>query len=354
MFIKFSRKQQVLLVLLMLIPLALFAGGKKEDTKKTEDTTVETPKENAAADTQREEIQIPDNIAARVNGKSIPMAKFNSQVDAAVAQYSNQGVVLQDSQMAQVKEKVLDNLIGQELLYQDAIGKGMTVSEDEISAQMEKIVGQFPSRDEYLKALSDQGITEELLKDDLKMNILLGRYIEATFKPQVSVSDDEEAAFYGQNPQYFSQPEQVRASHILIQVKEDADDAAKAEAKKKIEAVQKRLENGEEFSDLARELSEGPSGPNGGDLGYFGRGQMVKPFEDAVFNMEKGEISGIVQTQFGYHIIKLTDKKPAGMVPFDQVKGQIGDHLFQIKLGKILQDYIDGLKTGADIEKLVS
>ncbi len=354
MFIKFSRKQQVLLVLLMLIPLALFAGGKKEDTKKTEDTTVETPKENAAADTQREEIQIPDNIAAKVNGKAIPMAKFNSQVDAAVAQYSNQGVVLQDSQMAQVKEKVLDNLIGQELLYQDAIGKGMTVSEDEISAQMEKIVGQFPSRDEYLKALSDQGITEELLKDDLKMNILLGRYIEDTFKPQVSVSDDEEAAFYGQNPQYFSQPEQVRASHILIQVKEDADDAAKAEAKKKIEAVQKRLENGEEFSDLARELSEGPSGPNGGDLGYFGRGQMVKPFEDAAFSMEKGEISGIVQTQFGYHIIKLTDKKPAGMVPFEQVKGQIGDHLFQIKLGKILQDYIDGLKTGADIEKLVS
>ncbi len=352
MLMNLLKKRQFILILMVLLPLTLFAGGKKEAEKQKDNPPAEVTADSQAA--QREEIQSPVDIAARVNGIAIPLAKFNSQVEATVSQYTQQGMALQNDQMSQLRESVLNNLINQELLYQDALKKGMKVADEEIQAQMDKVKGQFKDDEEYQKALSDQGITEELLVDDLKMNIMLSRYIEEEFKPRVEITEDEEAAFYGQNPQYFSQPEQVRASHILIQVKEDADDAAKAEAKKKIEDVQKRLENGEEFSDLAREVSEGPSSKNGGDLGFFGKGQMVKPFEDAVFGMKKGEISGIVETQFGYHIIKLTDRKPAGMVPFDQVKGQIADHLFQMKLGKVIQDYIDTLIPGADIEKLVS
>ncbi len=355
MFLNLSRQRIVLFVVLVAMPLYLFAGGKKESPEKS-DMPAETKTEQSASvpENDRVELESVADIAARVNGVSIPMAKFNSQVEAALSQYTNQGVTLKDDQMAKLREQVLDNLIGQELLYQDAVKNGVKVSDADVDAQLEKIVNQFNSKEDYEKALEDQGITEGLLKDDLRMNLALNKYIDTKFKPQVVITEEEEAAFYGQNPQYFSQPEQVRASHILIKVDPDADEAAKAAALKKIKDVQKRLANGEEFSDLAREVSEGPSNVNGGDLGYFGRGQMVKPFEDAAFGLKKGEISGIVETKFGYHIIKLTDKKAAGLVPFDKVKDQIKDHLFQVKLGNMLKDYINSLEPDADIEKLVS
>ncbi len=348
----------VLVFVMFLIPLSCFAGGKKEKPSENK-AAVQTEEKSdekgtASAESERVEINAPADVAARVNGVDIPITKFDSQVQTVIQQYASQGVVLQDNDMAQVRSKVIDNLVGQELLFQDAVKKGMSVSDEEISSQMEAIKKQFKDDQEYENALNSQGITEEFLKEDLKMNLLLNKYIEQTFKPQVKVTDEDDAAFYGQNPQYFSQSEQIRASHILIQVKEDADDAAKAEARKKIETVQKRLSNGEEFSDLAREVSEGPSSTNGGDLGFFGRGQMVKPFEDAAFALKKGQISGIVETQFGYHLIKLTDKKEAGLVPYEKVKGQIHDHLFQTKLGNIIQEYIEKLKPDAEIEIFVS
>lgn len=348
----------VFAVVLFFIPLYTFAGGKKEAAPqgKSSSQTVKKPAtgQPAQKDVQREPIKTSANIAATVNGKDVSMVKFDSQVKTVLQQYASQGITINADRKAQIRVKVLDNLIGQELLYQDAVKKGMKVSDDDIKTQLESIKKQFKDSAEYKDALKKQGITEDFLKKDLKMNLLLNEYINKTFKPQVTVTDDEEAAFYGQNPQYFSQPEKIRASHILVKVAKDADAATKAAARKKIEDVQKRLKKGEKFSDLARAVSEGPSSKNGGDLGFFGRGQMVKPFEDAAFALKKGEVSGIVETQFGYHIIKLTDKKAAGLVPYKQVKQQIHDHLFQARLGEVIQKYIETLKPTASIKRFVS
>ncbi len=351
----------IVAVVLFIVPVRMFAGGKKESSSAPS-KSVQSSQPAAdtgtagkkAEDTAREPIKTTGNIAAEVNGIDIPMTKFTSQLQTVLQQYASQGVAIKDSQKAQLRLKVLDNLIGQELLYQDAEKKGITVSEKDVTAQLAGIKKQFKDDAEYQNALKSQGITEKFLKSDIKMNIALNSYIDKTFKPQVVITDKEDAAFYGSNPQYFSQPEKIRASHILIKVPKDADAAAKAAARKKIEDVQKRLKKGEKFSDLARTVSEGPSSKNGGDLGYFGRGQMVKPFEDAAFALKKGEVSSIVETQFGYHIIKLTDRKPAGLVPYDQVKKQIHDHLFQVKLGEVIQKYIDTLKADASIKKFIS
>jgi peptidyl-prolyl cis-trans isomerase C len=123
----------------------------------------------------------------------------------------------------------------------------------------------------------------------------------------------------------------VRASHILIKADPQADESQKAAARKKIKEIQNKLSKGEDFTALAREYSEGPSGTKGGDLGYFSRGQMVKPFEDAAFTSAPGQVSDIVETRLGYHLIKVTEKKPETIVAYADIKDQLQEYLKQKK-----------------------
>jgi len=143
------------------------------------------------------------------------------------------------------------------------------------------------------------------------------------------------------------------ASHILIKAEQDADKAKTLEAKEKIEMIQKRVKKGDDFAALAKEFSEGPSAPKGGDLGYFGPGRMVKPFETAAFKMEPGEVSDIVKTRFGYHLIKVMDKKPAKQVTFEEVQDKLQQFLKQQKVQKEVEAYIKQLKESAKIERFL-
>ena len=148
----------------------------------------------------------------------------------------------------------------------------------------------------------------------------------------------------------FKQPAQVKASHILIKVEPTADDAAKAAARKKIEEVRQKLTDGGDFAELAKEYSEGPSGPKGGDLGFFRRGQMVKPFEDAAFSMKINEVSAPVETRFGYHLIEVTDIKPEQTLAYADVKDKIAQRLKQEKIQEAAKVYVE---KDAKIEKLL-
>ena len=151
----------------------------------------------------------------------------------------------------------------------------------------------------------------------------------------------------------FKQPEQIKASHILIKVDAKADEAQKAEARKKIEEVQQKLKDGGDFAALAKEYSEGPSSAKGGDLGYFRRGQMVKPFEDAALALKPNEVSDIVETRFGYHLIIVYDTKPEQTLAYADVKDKISQRMKQEKIEKEAVQYVDKLKKDAKLEKFL-
>jgi len=201
--------------------------------------------------------------------------------------------------------------------------------------------------------MTRMNLTEAEVRTQIKRGLAIRGLIDKEVADKIVVTEEETKAYYTDNPRFFKKPEQVKASHILIKVEPTADDAAKAAARKKIEDVRKKLADGGDFAELAKEYSEGPSGPRGGDLGYFGRGQMVKPFDDAVFAMQVNQVSEVVETRFGYHLIKVYDKKPEETLAYAEVKDRISERLKREKIQKGAQGYVENLKKDAKIEKLL-
>jgi peptidyl-prolyl cis-trans isomerase C len=198
--------------------------------------------------------------------------------------------------------------------------------------------------------LSSSNLTEADLKSHMKRGIAVEQLVDREIVQKITVSDKEIRDYYDSNLARFKQPDQVKASHILITVDPKADEAEKAKARKQIETIQKKVKKGEDFEALAKEHSGCPSSTKGGDLGYFGQGQMVKPFEDAAFALEPGQVSDIVETRFGYHLIKVTDKKPAMTTPFEEVKERISEHLKQQQVRAKVLAFVEDLRGKAKVE----
>ena len=292
----------------------------------------------------------PDQVAT-VNGSVITRKVFDREIKLLEERAAREGRQLSDEQLTAAKSKVLDRLVESELLYQESRKKNIRVEAQAIEDQLKEIKQRFPNETEFKNALERMNITEAEIKSQIEKGIAINSLIKTQITDKIVISEKECKDFYDAHPQFFKQGEQVKASHILIKVAPDANESQKAQARKKIETIQKKLKNGEDFGAMAREYSEGPSRERSGDLGYFGRGQMVKPFETAAFAMTSGQISDMVETQFGYHLIKVYDKKPAKTMAYSEVKERITQHLKQQKAQQEVDRYVDELKKNAKIEK---
>ena len=300
-----------------------------------------------------EDTKPPTDKAAVVNGAVITQDELDSQMDMVVDRLQASGRFPDVSQLEEIRGQVLENLIARELLYQESQKRGIKVSEEEVNAELISLKAQFPNEEEFNKALKRMNLTEASIKEKLARDLSLKKLIDDELAPKVKLSDNDIRAYYDNNLETFKQPERVKASHILVKVDPEANASQKAEAQKKIDLVQAKLQKGEDFAALAKEYSEGPSGPNGGELGYFTRGQMVKPFEEAAFAMQPGEVSGMVETRFGYHLIKVTDKTPETKLPYDDVKDRLGQFLKQKKLQEEINVYVKRLEEHAKIERFI-
>jgi peptidyl-prolyl cis-trans isomerase C len=288
---------------------------------------------------------------AVVNGVVITRAQFEKELTVHVQRVSRQGQQVSDEQMVALKKDILEGLIEREVLYQESQRAGIKISDQKVNDQLAGIKKRFPSEEEFEKALLSMNLTEAEVRSQIQRGLAIRELIDQKVANKVVITDEATNAFYTANPKLFKQPEQVKASHILIKVEPTADDATKAAARKKITDIQQKLKDGGDFAELAKEYSEGPSGPRGGDLGYFKRGQMVKPFDDAVFSMQTNEVSDLIETRFGYHLIKVYDKKPEQTLPYAEVKDKIAQRLKQEQIEKDATLYVDNLKKGAKVEK---
>ena len=177
-------------------------------------------------------------------------------------------------------------------------------------------------------------------------------YLE-TVAESAAVTADEIHDFYADNPDKFEVPEMTRARHILLTIHPNADAETRAGVRERMDAIVAQLEDGADFAALAATYSEDSSKNNGGDLGYFQRGQMVPQFDQAAFTIALGEVSGIVETIYGLHLIKVEDRQPPQIVPESMAQQQIYDHLLEVKRRQAMRDEIATLRAAADIEVLL-
>ncbi len=292
-----------------------------------------------------------DSKAAEINGVVITMEQFDKELNIHLDRVASQGRQVSDDKLAALKNEILDGLIEREVLYQASQKAGIEIADQKVDEQLAAIKKRFPSEAEFKAALGKMNLTEDEVKMQISRGLAIRALVEQQIASKIVITDAETKAYYDGNPQMFKQPAQVKASHILIKVDAGADDAKKTEARKKIEMVQQKIKAGGDFAELAKEYSEGPSNVRGGDLGFFRRGQMVKPFEDAAFAMKVNEVSEIVETRFGYHIIKVYEIKPDQTLAYADVKDKISQRMKQEKIEKDAIQYIGQLKKDAKIEK---
>ena len=299
------------------------------------------------------EKQASDGKAAVVNGTVITQEDLDRELGVVQQRLLSDGKVLNESQVLETKKRVLEGLINVELLHQEAQMQGPKVSDEAINKQLDTVKSRFPSEDEFKSSLTKMNLNEAELITQIKRALTVQQFIDKKFVQTVTVSDKETRAYYDANQAAFKQPEQVKASHILIKVGPKADEPQKAAARKKIEEIQQKVQKGEDFAVLAKEFSEGPSSTKGGDLGYFRKGQMMKPFEEAAFALKPGEVSDIVETSFGYHLIKLVDKKPESTIAYEDIKDRVQAYLKQKNVGEQVELYVADLRGKAKIEQFL-
>lgn len=292
--------------------------------------------------------QLPDPVA-KVNGVAITAGDLEKAINAF--NRSPNAAQVPPGKEKEVQQFLLNQLISAELMYQLASPTPIVNLDQKINESVGELKKRFSSEDEYAKVLQAQGLTEKDLRELIRRNLIIENHVELEIVPKHKVGDAEVKEFYDKNPETFTQPEQARASHILVTVDAKASEADKKAARAKIDGLLKQVKEGADFAKLAQENSSCPSSKQGGDLGYFSKGQMVKPFEDAAWALKPGEVSGVVETQFGFHIIKLAEKRPSSKVAFDDdLKKRIAETLQRRKVGEAVEAAVQGARAKAAIE----
>jgi peptidyl-prolyl cis-trans isomerase C len=327
------------------------------------------PMSHALAQTNAaEEPPAPEGeVAVVVNGHPILESEIE-EVFQNILQEQVQGRRVSESMITQARKglrpQILDVLIQQELLDEAAEEAGITVTDTECRAEMDAamrahLVRSGMSREEFgdqIQAAEGMTMDEFLSKrasdPNFRKSMIHTRLIEKKFPDEVAVTEEEVRRQYDRDrDRVFSQPETVRASHILISTEEAQSEEQKAAARKRAEELREAARSdGADFAALAKENSSCPSSAQGGDLGFFPReGAMVEPFAAAAFALKTGEVSDVVETQFGYHVIKVTGRKEAKVVPFEEAKIAIEEQIHDGKVAEVRQRYATELKEGAEI-----
>lgn len=272
----------------------------------------------------------PEKVAATVNGEEILMQDVMDEYLKVPALYRS--IITAQS--------ILEGMIVEKLLLQEAESKGISVSSGEIDKLLsETLVSNGMTEEDLASNLKANNMTLNEFREQFRKTIIMNRLLNSTVLHNISVSEEEVEQYYVENMESFKIPEAVRASHILVNSSSEA------------EKLRSRIMKGEDFAELAMEYSTCPSAPKGGDLNWFQRGMMIKEFEDAAFALEEiGDISGVVETKFGYHIIKLTNRSYESTQPFDAVKGKVIQEILSKKQAAAVEAYTQQLRGRAVIE----
>jgi parvulin-like peptidyl-prolyl isomerase len=287
-----------------------------------------------------------DRIAAEVNGEIILYSELRERVFQMKSAGLNRDLSDKEAEAA-----TLEDLIDEKLIIQVGKEEEINISERELDETVERFRKRVgASKEQFEKMLEQEGMNMERYREMLREQILARKVISREVQSQVQLTDDDISEYYETHIDEFKTTPSIQVRHIILLVNKNDTGAGASKALEKIEQIRREIVDGLDFAQAAINYSEGPSGPDGGDLGDVLPGVMVKSFEEAAFSLEPGEISRPVRTEFGYHLIKVDSKKESRQKPLKEVRREIENRIYQKIVSEVRDDWIKRIKQQAFID----
>jgi parvulin-like peptidyl-prolyl isomerase len=334
---KLTEKKTIYLTAILFLSVFMSTGlmtqfvhaGKKAvtDEKKTENITV-----------------------VEVNNVKLTETALEKDIASKLTPYKNRFPADKLLQIkAQMRDRLIDDFIIKTIIKQESEKHKISVSKKEVDSKIEDITQGLPKGTTLSDALKRNGISEEDLRKQIKFGLMSDKLFESQVKYATTPTEEEIAKYYKTNKKQFDTPETVHARHILVKINPNDNETAQAARKAKAEKIRKDLLGGADFAKMAGQKSDCPSKAQGGDLGTFKRGSMVKPFEDAAFSQEPDKIGPVIKTRFGYHIIQVLEHNAAQTKSLKDAKLEISEKLIQSAKEKAVRQYLSQLREKAKI-----
>ena len=340
----------VIIVSFFTADILIGADAAKKATPAAPAAAKSEKADKVAPKTEKPSEQPKEGVVAVVEGTDITKPELDRAFAAVMARQGQGAANMPPEQKSQLNRMVLDDLITDRLIAKRSAD--VKIADPDVDKTIDHFKQNFPSEEEFKAQLDKMGQTMDGLRENVRTNLRQQHWVEEQIKGKDAVTDAEAEEFYKKNPDKFKQPEQVRASHILLAVAQDAKPDAVEEKEKAAKTIIERVKKGEDFAKLAQEVSEDPSAKqNSGDLNFFSREQMVPEFADAAFKMKQDEVSAApVRSEFGYHVIKVTGRKDAETVAFDAAKEKLVAFLKSQKQQKEIQTVVRAMREKAGVK----
>lgn len=288
-------------------------------------------------------------VVAIVNGVNLSKADLDQEIGIIMPMNRSFHGNLSAEKMNKIRAEALKNLVDSELRAQDGAAKGLKIPASVVAEEISTMSKRFKTKEDFVAAYTASGFTEKTLARITERRLLAEKVRLAEVDGKVTVTPEKVKSYYSENVSRYGKPEEFRASHILVKVDPAAPPEQRQALRLKAETLLKRIKNGENFEDLALNESDDLSKIKGGDLGYFHRGQAVAEFEATLLTMKPGEASNVVETLYGYHIIRLTDRRAPRQIPFDEIQDKIRKDLVESEKKQLLESWMNGLYSKATI-----
>lgn len=295
------------------------------------------------------------HIALSVNGNPVTRFEYDNSLQEFARQLFGKGSAeLAPGQLKKADELARERLIAKELLYQAALSRGLIASEQDVADEAQKMIAQFPKEEEFFEKLVqvdiDQPTFWRIMRKDMTVNLISSTTLEEASDPDIAQIEE----IYRKYPQFMKVAEQVSAHHILIKIDPAAGPAAKDQAQERIDSILAQcMEPGADFCQLAYESSDCPSASKGGDLGLFKRGDMIKAFEDSAFSQPLGVVGPIIETDYGFHLLRVDEFIAEKNLSLEEASGKIRTYLKEDAGALALKELTEGLRKDAAIESFI-
>lgn len=294
---------------------------------------------------------VVDRIVAIVNQEIITLSEIEKYAEPFMKELKSKDPLQKKEERKELYRKILDKLIEEKLLDQEAKKLGIKVTSKEIETAIEDIKQKNNlTQEELEKALEKEGLTLEFFKRQIERRLQSSKLINLSIKVDFKIDEKRLKEFYENNIELYKRHELYRPAHIFFAIPKDASADKINEIKKRCQMVLEKIRNGEDFGEMALLYSEDPSSKDRGDLGYFKKGELLPTIEKEALRLKVGEISGIVRSEFGFHIIKLIDRKGGDPIPFEEVVENVRKDFIEREMEKGLKQYLSTLREKSVIE----